>query len=120
MDGAIAVVTHGADGLEVRQEGRRAWCAAIKAPLLRDACGSGDMVSVGIIDWMLTNHPRGAAQPSLRDFLTGVVAGQRLAAINCAYAGARGIFLHHGADCARSILDGRISKVAVQQNLFEF
>jgi fructokinase len=78
------------------------------------------MVSVGIIDWMLTHHTRGTPQPSLLDFLPGVVAGQRLAAINCAYAGARGIFLHHGASCARSILDGRIGEVAIQQDLFGF
>ena len=32
------------------------------------------MVSVGIIDWMLTHHRRGTAQPSLHDFLPGVVA----------------------------------------------
>jgi fructokinase len=76
------------------------------------------MVSVGIIDWMLTNHRRGTAQPSLQDLLPGVVAGQRLAAINCAYAGARGLFRYHGADCARSILDGRASDVALQQDLF--
>lgn len=120
MDGAIAVVTHGADGLEVRQAGQRAWCTAVNAPVVRDTCGSGDMVSVGIIDWMLTNHIRGAAQPSLQNFLSGVVAGQRLAALNCAYAGARGVFLHHGADCARSILDGHINEVAVQQELFRY
>ncbi len=52
--GAIAVVTHGREGLEVRHGDERAWCAAIKAPVVRDTCGSGDMVSVGIIDWMLT------------------------------------------------------------------
>lgn len=116
--GTIAVITHGADGLEIRQDKESAWCAAIKAPLVRDTCGSGDMVSVGIIDWMLTYHKRGSAQPSLHDFLPGVVAGQRLAAINCAYAGARGIFRHHGASCARSILDGRIEEVAIQRDLF--
>jgi fructokinase len=117
-DGAIAVVTHGAGGLEVWQEGKNMWCAAIKAPLVRDTCGSGDMVSVGIIDWILTNRRRGGAEPSLYDFQSGVVAGQRLAAINCAYTGARGIFFHHGADCARSILDGRLTDVAIQQDLF--
>lgn len=119
-DGAIEVVTHGADGLEVRQSGKQVWCAAIEAPLVRDTCGSGDMVSVGIIDWMLANHRRGAAEPPLQEFLAGVVAGQRLAAINCAYPGARGVFAHHGADCARSILDGRISKIAIQQDLLGF
>lgn len=116
--GAIEVVTHGADGLEVKQSGKHVWCAPIKAPLVRDTCGSGDMVSVGIIDWMLTNHRRRAGQTSLQEFLPGVVAGQRLAAINCAYPGARGVFLHHGADCARSILDGRINEVAIQRDLF--
>jgi len=116
--GTTAVVTHGADGLEVRQDEQRAWCAAIKAPVVRDSCGSGDMVSVGIIDWMLTHQRRGSAQPSFDHFLSGVVAGQRLAAVNCAYAGARGIFRHHGANCARSILDGSVGDIAIQQDLF--
>jgi fructokinase len=115
--GAIAVITHGGAGLEVRQDDERAWCAAIKAAVVRDTCGSGDMVSVGIIDWMLTHHRRGTTQPSLCDFLSGVVAGQRLAAVNCAYAGARGIFLNHGASCARSILDGCAGEIAIQQDL---
>jgi fructokinase len=119
-DGAIVVVTHGANGLQISQDGERAWCTAIKAPLVRDTCGSGDMVSVGIIDWMLTHNRRGTAQQSLQNLLPGVVAGQRLAAINCAYAGARGIFLHHGANCARSILDGLIGEVAIQPDLFGF
>ncbi len=118
--GTIAVVTHGAEGLEVIQDDEHAWCAAIQAPVVRDTCGSGDMVSVGIIDWMLTHHKRGTTLPSVDDFLSGVVAGQRLAAVNCAYAGARGIFLNHGASCARSILDGRADEIAIQQDLFEF
>ena len=116
--GVIEIVTHGSAGLEVKQSGKHVWCAAIKAPLVKDTCGSGDMVSVGVIDWMLTNYPRGAAESSLQDFLPGVVAGQRLAAINCAYVGARGVFLHHSAHCARSILDGRVNEVAIQQDLF--
>lgn len=119
-DDAIEVVTYGADGLEVRQSGQRAWCAAIEAPLVRDTCGAGDMVSVGIIDWMLANHRRGTTEPPLQELLAGVVAGQRLAAINCAYPGARGVFAYHGADCARSVLDGHVSKIAIQQDLFGF
>jgi fructokinase len=117
--GAIAIITYGSDGLEVRKNHESAWCAAVRAPIVRDTCGSGDMVSVGIIDWMLTNHRCGAAQLSLHDFLFGVVAGQRLAAFNCAYPGARGIFLNQGASCARSILSGRTGDIAIQQDLFE-
>ena len=116
--GAIVVITHGADGLEVRQGSQSAWCAAVKAPVVRDTSGSGDMVSVGIIDWILTHHRRNTARPPLDAFLPGVVAGQRLAAINCAYAGARGIFRHHGANCARSILEGHFDDIAIQQDLF--
>ncbi len=118
--GTITIVTHGADGLEVKQGSQSVWCAAIKAPVVRDTCGSGDMVSVGIIDWMLTHHWRNTKQPLLDAFLSGVVAGQRLAAINCAYAGARGIFRHHGANCARSILEGHFDDIAIQQDLFGF
>ena len=116
----ISIVTHGADGLEVKQDGQRAWCAAIEAPLVRDTSGSGDMVSVGIIDWILTHHGRDTTKLSLNHLLSGVVAGQRLAAINCAYAGARGIFRNHDASCVRSILDGRMSRMAVQQDLFDY
>ncbi len=102
---AISIVTHGADGLELRQGAMRYWCRAIEADIVRDTCGSGDMVSVGLIDWLLSGHTAYDAW-SIDAVLGGVVAGQRLAAVNCAYAGARGFFEHHGAAAARAVLDG--------------
>jgi len=36
----------------------------------------------------------------------GVIAGQRLAAENCAYAGARGLFRSLGADYVQQLLRG--------------
>jgi fructokinase len=117
--GAISIVTHGADGLEVDKDGHQRWCAAIPAAVVIDTCGAGDMVSVGIIDWILAHQRRGAAEPMLDHFLSGVVAGQRLAAVNCAYGGARGVFKRHGADGARLILDGRLEDVPLQCDLFE-
>jgi fructokinase len=102
---AISIVTHGADGLELRQGAMSYWCDAIDADVVRDTCGSGDMVSVGLIDWLLSCHS--AYRPwNIEAVLAGVVAGQRLAAINCAYAGARGLFEQRGAAVARAILDG--------------
>lgn len=102
---AISIVTHGAEGLELRQGGMRYWCNAIEAHIVRDTCGSGDMVSVGLIDWLLRGHS--ANRPwNIDAVLAGVVAGQRLAAVNCAYAGARGLFERRGAAVARAILDG--------------
>jgi fructokinase len=51
----VRIVTHGAAGLEVRDRGGAYWCHAIEAPQVLDTCGSGDMVSVASIDWMLTS-----------------------------------------------------------------
>ena len=52
----IKIVTHGSSGLEVRDGSSKIWCGAIEANEVRDTCGSGDMVSVGIIDWLLTEE----------------------------------------------------------------
>lgn len=100
----IAIVTHGADGLEVRHGHERLWSAAVPVAELVDACGSGDMVSVGLIDWLLTRPSPSPAPLNIHDLMLGVVAGQRLAAENCGFAGARGLFHHHDAAYVRSIL----------------
>lgn len=100
----ILIVTHGAKGLELRKGGERCWHPSVLASEIRDTCGAGDMVTVGVIDWLLERRVTrqhldlGAVTP-------GVWAGQRLAAENCAYAGARGLFLNRGAGYARSVLD---------------
>lgn len=99
----IKIVTHGASGLEVRDSQSSIWCSAIDATEVLDTCGSGDMVSVGIIDWLLSGK---LSIPDLsgHQLVTGAVAGQRLAAANCAYAGARGLFKHRDASYVRGLL----------------
>jgi fructokinase len=104
----VSIVTYGAAGLEVRDNGETIWCKAIAAPQVLDTCGSGDMVSVGVIDWMLGNN-FGTSSLKGSDLLAGIVAGQRLAAENCAYAGARGLFKKRGADYVRKMLRERSS-----------
>lgn len=101
---AIAIVTHGADGLEVRHGHERVWSAAIRAERVMDTCGSGDMVSVGLIDWLLTRPASVRRRLAIHDLMCGVLAGQRLAAENCAFAGARGLFQHRDAAYVRSLL----------------
>lgn len=99
------IITHGADGLEVRRGNLRLWFDAIPSNEVIDTCGAGDMVSVGIIDWMLRCGP--SAGPITIDSLTpGIVAGQRLAAANCAHFGARGLFRDRGRKQARVVLSG--------------
>jgi len=104
----ISIVTYGAAGLEIRDRHETMWCQAISAPEVLDTCGSGDMVSVGIIDWMLANRI-GTTCLKATDLLQGIVAGQHLAAENCAYAGARGLFKSRGADYVRQILNSPLS-----------
>jgi len=104
--GAISIITHGADGLEVRQNARFFQCKAARASAVRDTSGSGDMVSVGIIDHVLSLGRGAQALQSIEDIIAGVTAGQRLAAANCAFTGARGLFRHCGAEIARAILKG--------------
>lgn len=99
----IRIITHGFEGLEIRDQSNAIWCNAVPATDLRDACGSGDMVSVGLIDWILA-RPQSCTPYSAEDLVEGVVAGQRLAAANCAYEGARGLFRNRGAAYARSVL----------------
>lgn len=102
----VRIVTYGAAGLEVCDSRHTIWCDAIDAPTVLDTCGAGDMVSVGVIDWILTNR---LGTPNLKaaDLLEGIVSGQRLAAANCAYAGARGLFKKRGAGFVREILNIR-------------
>lgn len=99
----VRIVTHGAAGLEIRHDDQAVWCSAINAPAVLDTCGSGDMVSVGVIDWMLSSGLQ-ANDLSAAALIEGIVAGQRLAAENCAFAGARGLFKHCGSNYAREVL----------------
>lgn len=101
----IRIVTYGAAGLELRGDDDTVWCKAIEARSVLDTCGSGDMVSVALIDWLLSQR-LGSVGLRAADLIEGVIAGQRLAAENCAYAGARGLFKQRGADYVRMVLGG--------------
>jgi fructokinase len=100
----VSIVTHGAAGLELKQGSQSRWFGAFSASVVRDTCGSGDMVSVGVIDWLLTSGLPHNLRLSLDDLAHGVMSGQRLAAENCAYVGARGLFRERGKTHARYIL----------------
>lgn len=99
----VRIVTHGAAGLEIADGKSRIWCEAVSAPVVLDTCGSGDMVSIGIIDWMISTQLL-RERLTAANLITGVIAGQRLAARNCAFAGARGLFRSLGADYVQRML----------------
>ncbi len=100
---SMAIITHGARGLEVVRHGDHVWSDAVVIPEVKDTSGSGDMVSVGLI-----NHLVDAGETSetvtIQSVLKGVRAGQRLAAANCSFLGARGLFEHRSPQFAQNIL----------------
>lgn len=108
---AFSIVTAGSAGLELRHGDKVHGCPASAADVVRDTCGSGDMVTLGLIDTILQSGARGPSLLSVETVLTGIVAGQRLAAANCAYVGARGLFREEGAAYARSILAEAATRV---------
>ncbi|WP_396593826.1 PfkB family carbohydrate kinase [Brevundimonas sp. R86498] len=105
---AVHIATFGAEGLRVRDAGHAYWCDAVSAANVIDTCGSGDIVSVAVIDWILKRRlsPRAF---SAADLLVGILSGQVLAAENCGFAGARGLFRAKGAAYVRQVLDRRYS-----------
>lgn len=106
-EGAACILTQGGGGLEVSMGGESRRMPAVPASAVRDTCGAGDMVSVGLIDHLIARPPSVRGAPDMATLVPGLEAGQRLAAENCAYEGARGLFGSCGADYARSVL-GRL------------
>lgn len=108
---AFSIVTAGSAGLDLRHGDKIYQCPAAAADVVRDTCGSGDMVTLGLIDAVLQSGARGPSSLSIETVLAGIVAGQRLAAANCAYVGARGLFREEGPAHARSILAAAAMKI---------
>lgn len=101
---AFSIVTAGRSGLEVRHDGAAYRCKAIDAGVVKDTCGAGDMVTLGLIDAIIQTGVRGPEGLTLPIVLSGVKSGQHLAAANCAYIGARGLFRERGPQHAKTIL----------------
>lgn len=101
---AFSIVTSGRSGLEVRHEGNVHRCEALSVDVVRDTCGAGDMVTLGLLDTIIQSGVEGPSALTISTVLAGVNSGQRLAAANCAYIGARGLFRERGPDHVRELL----------------
>ena len=102
---AVQVVTYGARGLKLLNKGTSTWLPAKLAPRFEDACGSGDMVTVGLIEALLSSRRLEDGSTCIDAIARGLAAGQRMAAANCAYAGARGMFREKGTQYVRTLMD---------------
>lgn len=104
----IEIETLGAEGLRlrVRTNGRvGAWkdLSAFSAPELRDAAGSGDWTTAGLIHGLMAKGSSGDDAVNNPDAVVlATRTGQALAALNCGFEGARGLM--YAAD-AKSVLD---------------
>jgi sugar/nucleoside kinase (ribokinase family) len=106
---SLEIQTMGAEGLRFRWragEPRRQWrkLPATKVAMFKDAAGSGDWCSAGIIHILAKGGYRGFARVNEARLLHALNCGQRLAALNCAYEGARGAMYHVDFDEVSRIL----------------
>jgi fructokinase len=92
----LEIETLGADGLRYRShlpEARtRRWqsLGALRADGLRDAAGSGDWCTAGILSKLARSGVKGLRKTSSKSLLGAIRFGQAAAAWNCAFEGARG------------------------------
>jgi fructokinase len=108
---AIVIRTHGALGLTVSNRSVRRHFPSSFAPQVVDTCGSGDMVTTGLLDLVLKRWYREGSW-KVEDIFDGIEVGQRLAALNCGFTGARGLFLAVGASHVREMLDQGIDEAS--------
>lgn len=85
----IQIETLGAEGLRYRLKSNQ-WFSlpVVEAPSLADAAGSGDWCTAGLIDVAFRESHGRLGNSVVRK---GLQLGQALAALNCAYLGARGL-----------------------------
>jgi len=104
----IEIETQGVKGLRLRVRANRRvgeWqvLPAFSAPELRDAAGSGDWLTAGLINGLMTSSASLEKQvPDPLDVALAARHGQALAALNCGFEGARGLM--YAAD-AKRVLD---------------
>ncbi len=100
---ACTITTKGRSGLTLRVAQRTFELPACEAPRVVDTCGSGDMVTTGLIHALMNANARHHTI-EVKDVLSGLLMGQWLAALNCAFAGARGAFHAFGGPTIRTAL----------------
>lgn len=89
----IVIETKGEDGLRVRWRARWSEFPAFEVSSLRDAAGSGDWCSAGLIHMLAQNGAKALSDLRKPDLDRALRFGQALAAVNCNFEGARGVML---------------------------
>jgi fructokinase len=114
---AYFITTYGSDGLVLEMGNQKMTLPSLSAPRLIDTCGAGDMVTTGLIHVLMEV---GATRQSIQSnqVCSGLLVGQQLAALNCAFVGARGLFHAFGGAEIRKAL-GSVAKDKLDVARFE-
>ncbi len=90
---SLVIHTRGAAGLRVRWRGRWSDLQAFQVPRVLDAAGSGDWCTAGILHVLCQPGSGSSVLEKARktDVERALRLGQALAAVNCAFEGARGL-----------------------------
>lgn len=89
----IIIQTAGADGLDVRWKGSWTRLPAFKAPVVEDAAGSGDWCTAALIHGLGNARASGLSNLRKGNLMRILRLGQAMAAVNCAFEGARGAMM---------------------------
>lgn len=108
----LEVQTLGLKGLRFRHRLNKCtadweYLAAVKAPQLIDACGSGDWCTAGLLAKIARNGQKGLRSAKIKTIREGLRYGQALAAWNCGFEGARGGMYQ----VKSNVLDSKIDKI---------
>jgi fructokinase len=94
LNNPVRIITRGSAGLTLKIRGENGSCREFDLPAenpttVVDSAGAGDAVSTGLICSLV---PHDSGLPFEEQLVKGLQAGQKLAALNCSFVGARGIF----------------------------
>ncbi len=89
----IVIETLGEEGLRMRWKSEWRILPSVESPVFEDAAGSGDWCTAGLIHRIGRNGAAGLSQLRQEELEAGLRFGQGLAAVNCAFEGARGAMM---------------------------
>ena len=117
---SVVIETMGADGLRVRWRKRWSRLPAFEASILKDAAGSGDWCTAGLIHTVGTKGREGLTSLRKTDIERGLRFGQALAALNCGFEGARGLMSAKQPEAINRALRALQEKASPPSNWTDF
>ena len=117
---SLIVETMGADGLRVRWRKNWTCLPAFEASVFKDAAGSGDWCTAGLIHAIGAKGRQGLAVLRKDDIERGLRFGQALATLNCGFEGARGLMSAKQPEVINRALRALQEKASLPSNWTDF